>query len=138
MFGIESSANNSFIQFLRSAVSANFIFKVSNDLNHKTDAHLREANNFLDVASICAFTDGRFCIKQRLFFFHHQNYEQMLFSSSRKENNARKNSRNLNSRQNVKYKEYSNLEIEGNCGRCFRLLKPSNFQFQLTLSSDLK
>lgn len=68
MFGIESSANNSFIQFLRSAVSANFVFKASNDLNHKTDAHLREANNFLDVASICTFTDGRFCIKQRLFF----------------------------------------------------------------------
>lgn len=68
MFGMESSANNSFIQFHRSAVSANFVFKVSNDLNHKTDAHLREANNFLDVASICTFSDGRYCIKQRLFF----------------------------------------------------------------------
>jgi len=52
MFSIESGANNSFIQSHRSAVSVNSVYKVSSDLNHKTDAHLCEANNFLEVTTI--------------------------------------------------------------------------------------
>lgn len=52
MFSIESGANNSFIQSHRFAVSANSVYKVSSDLNHKTDAHLCEANNFLEVTTI--------------------------------------------------------------------------------------
>ena len=68
MFSIESGANNSFIQSHRSAVSTSSVCKVSSDLNHKPDADLREANNFLEVARTLVFSDGRCCLKQRLNF----------------------------------------------------------------------
>ena len=84
MFSIESGANNSFIQSHRSAVSTSSVCKVSSDLNHKPDAHLREANNFLEVARTLAFSDGRCCVKQRLNFCHPQNYEKKLSQCQKK------------------------------------------------------
>ena len=86
MFSIESGANNSFIQSHRSAVSTSSVCKVSSDLNHKPDAHLREANNFLEVARTLAFSDGRCCVQQRLNFCHPQNSvrEDNVFFESKK------------------------------------------------------
>lgn len=65
MFSMESGANNSFIQSHCSAVSTNSVCEVTSDLNHKINAHLREANNFLEVARIFTFSDGQRCVKER-------------------------------------------------------------------------
>lgn len=123
MFSIESGANNSFIQSHRSAVNANSVFEVPNDLDPQTKPMLFCAKQIMLLKlqeNLELVTVGRSNTEFKILPLSKLRIDAIFFESKRthcqKKKKTRKNSK---SKQNGKYRNIQIWKLKETLGVVF-------------------